>query len=319
MKTSIALGFIILVTAGAAFAQPASTTNSIGMELVLIKPGMMQVGVFKPGCPAPLGPPRAPGANAANPGPPRQAPPAGASAAIPGRSPSDPRNQWTAEDMATCEKLVAADRSEGFPVTIPKPYYIGKYEVTQRQWKAVMGTNPSTFQGKRVPDDGDDHPVENVSWADAQLFVKKLNAREKTKAYRLPSEFEWEYACRAGGPGQQSWDEITSTASMTTGFGTQPKPPRAGTPNYSSTTTAVGVRQPNAWGLYDMLGNVWEWTADTYNGKLFQDPKPGRTGREHVLKGGGFAANIKNAICATHGGGPGDGWDVGFRIVKAVD
>ena len=75
---------------------------------------------------------------------------------------------------------------------------MGKTEVTQAQWMKVMGTNPSVFQGDKVKDDADLHPVDSVTWADAQAFVKKLNALEKTKAYRLPTEFEWEYAARAG-------------------------------------------------------------------------------------------------------------------------
>ena len=96
---------------------------------------------------------------------------------------------------STCLKQ---DIIEGFSVTLPKAYYLGKYEVTQAEWKKVMGTNPSVFQGDKVTDDPDRHPVDSVSWNDAQAFVKKLNELEKTTAYRLPTEAEWEYAARAG-------------------------------------------------------------------------------------------------------------------------
>ena len=81
----------------------------------------------------------------------------------------------------------------------------------------------------------------------------------------------------------------------------------------------VGEKKPNAWGLYDVMGNVWEWVQDSYNGELFADPQPSMAGREHVLKGGGFAADVKNAIPATHAAGPGSGFDVGLRIVREIE
>ena len=83
-------------------------------------------------------------------------------------------------------------------------------------------------------------------------------------------------------------------------------------------THAVGARKPNAWGLHDMLGNVWEGVSDYYNDKLFADPAAPRRGVTHVLKGGGFLSDVKNAVYSTHAGGPGDGFDIGFRIVRDV-
>ncbi len=205
------------------------------------------------------------------------------------------------------------DSSDGFPVKIASAYYIGKYEVTQEQWQKVMGNNPSIFQGEKITD-APRHPVDNVTWQDAQNFVKKLNSMEKTKSYHLPSEFQWEYACRAGGAGQQSWAYIRATAvqGIGGGFGAGATGPP---PDYP-TTEVVGSKKPNDWGIYDMLGNVWEWVQDPYNGKLFADPVPAKSGSGHVLKGGGFASDVKNTICATHGAGPGDKWDVGFRVEK---
>src|SRR4030095_1781969 len=100
----------------------------------------------------------------------------------------------------------------GFTATIARAYYIGKYEVRQAEWTRVMGSNPSVFQGRNVPGDAGRHPVDNVTWADAQAFVRKLNALEPGARYRLPTEFEWEYAARAGATGEPSWDEIRQSA-----------------------------------------------------------------------------------------------------------
>jgi formylglycine-generating enzyme len=179
---------MVLAAATCAAAQESTTTNSIGMELVLIQPGQMQVGVFQPVCPQPS--------------------PEGGRG---GRG-ADPRSLWGDADYKRCEELAKQDASAGFAVVIKKPYYIGKYEVTQAQWTAVMGTNPSAFQGPRVADDAGKHPVDSVTWEQAQAFVKKLNALEKTTKYRLPTEFEWEYAGRAGEAGQTSWAVIRQAA-----------------------------------------------------------------------------------------------------------
>ena len=210
----------------------------------------------------------------------------------------------SAADYKRAEDMAKADSTPGFPVTIARPFYIGKYEVTQAQWAQVMGTNPSIFQGDKVTDDASRHPVENITWDDAQAFVKKLNALEKTTAYRLPTEFEWEYAARAGGDADIPWTAIREQA--ITGY------------NSFTSTHMVGEKKPNAWGLYDVMGNVWEWVQDYYNEKLFADPTPAKTGTVHVLKGGGFAADVKNAIPATHAAGPGSKFDVGLRIVRDV-
>jgi formylglycine-generating enzyme required for sulfatase activity len=130
------------------------------------------------------------------------------------------------------------------------------------------------------------------------MFIARLNHLDSKYKYRLPSEFEWEYAARAGSKGDIEWTVIEKTANLN-----------------KSHTNVVGMKQPNAWGLYDMLGNVWEWVSDYYNGKLFADPLPPRRGNEHVLKGASFAGDVKNATYMTHAAGPGNGWDVGFRII----
>lgn len=136
-------------------------------------------------------------------------------------------------------------------VTINRTFAMGKTEVTQGQWKAVMGNNPSKFDKC-----GDNCPVEQVSWDDVQEFIEKLN--EMTgKQYRLPTEAEWEYACRAGGRheycGSDNLDSIAWYGGLAKPVG-----------NSGKTTNPVATRQANAWGLYDMSGNVWEWVEDVY-------------------------------------------------------
>ena len=255
------------------FAQEPTYTNRIGVEFVLIRPGSMVVGKFQPPYP-------------------KQPQSVSASAS------TSPGMPWTQKDYQLAETLVKQDERPGFPVNISRPYYIGKFEVTQAQWKQVMGKSPSAFQGNKVKDDADQHPVEQVTWQDTQQFLAKLNALDKTHHYRLPTEFEWEYAARAGNQDDISWKAIWASAQMG-----------------STTTSKVGQKTPNAWGLYDMLGNVWEWVQDFYNEKIFADPIPTHSGNQHVLKGASFMGDVKNATYMTHAGGPGNGWDVGFRVV----
>jgi formylglycine-generating enzyme required for sulfatase activity len=147
-------------------------------------------------------------------------------------------------------------------VTIAQSFAMGRTEVTQGQWKAVMGDNPSRFGSC-----GDDCPVEMVSWKDAQAFVLKLS--DKTgKQYRLPSEAEWEYACRAGGAHLYCGGDDPDSVSW---YGGLARPPG----NSGKTTNPVATRQPNAFGLYDMSGNVWEWVEDSYHGNYIGAPTDG--------------------------------------------
>ena len=127
-------------------------------------------------------------------------------------------------------------------------FWLGETEVTQAQWQAVMGNNPSKFKG-------DDRPVENVSWKDVQVFIKRLNNRSG-KRFRLPTEAEWEYAARAGTQTARYWgDGIGSNNANCNGCGSRWD---------SDETAPVGSFKPNAFGLHDMLGNVWEWTCSEY-------------------------------------------------------
>jgi len=158
-------------------------------------------------------------------------------------------------------------------VTISQPFYMGKYEVTQEQYEAVTGTNPSLFKDAK-------NPVENVSWDDAQEFCKKLSAKT-AKTVRLPTEAQWEYACRAGTETRfYSGDADDDLDGVGWYFS-----------NSGITTYPVGAKKPNAWGLYDMHGNVWNWCADWY-GKYelgaATDPTGPTTGTSRVLRGGSW-------------------------------
>ncbi len=195
-------------------------------------------------------------------------------------------------------------------VQITKAFRIGTTEVTQKQWQTVMGAPRGQFPGE-------DRPVEKISWKDAVAFCQKLSEIESAKAgkpvvYRLPSEAEWEYACRAGA-----------------------KAPFAGTGNeddmawYSDTseeqTHPVAQKKPNAWGLFDMHGNVAEWCADYYQPeydlKQTADPKGPTEGKERVVRGGSWDRFARSARCAarTTARESYQLGTVGFRVVMEVE
>ncbi len=153
-------------------------------------------------------------------------------------------------------------------VSITRPFWIGKHEVTQGQWKAVMGSNPSGFQGDL------ERPVENVTWEDTQEFLRRLNRMQSEWSFRLPTEAEWEYACRAGTEGMTygPTDDVAWYGA-----------------NSGRTTHPVGQKQPNAFGIYDMLGNVWEWCQDyygPYEAAQQSDPTGLPWGPTRVCRGG---------------------------------
>ncbi len=187
------------------------------------------------------------------------------------------------------------------------PFEIGKFEVTQAQWQAVMGSNPSVFNRC-----GDACPVENVSWDDVQQFVQKLN-QQTGKQYRLPSEAEWEYACRANHKsvycGADDVDVVVWYKS-----------------NGEGKTHPAGEKQANAFGLYDMSGNVYEWVEDCWydnyqDGPNSNAPRLGcAAGAARALRGGSWSNNSRNVRAANRAGSApsSKNYSIGFRLARSV-
>ena len=181
-------------------------------------------------------------------------------------------------------------------------YYIGKYEVTQAQWRAVMGSNPSCFTG-------DNLPVEQVSWNDIQEFITKLN-QQTGKTFRLPTEAEWEYAARGGNKSKGYKYSGSNTIGDVAWYGN----------NSSNTTHPVGQKAPNELGIYDMSGNVWEWCQDwygSYSADSQTNPTGPSRGSTRVLRGGSWGSNARNCrVSIRNILNPDYGYDNnGFRLV----
>ena len=163
-------------------------------------------------------------------------------------------------------------------VSVPRAFYLGVHEVTQAEWVTVMHANPSNAAGC------DACPVERITYHDVERFLGRLNAASAWRGFRLPTEAEWEYACRAGG---------------TAAYGASPTIDRGGA-NYDGTRTRfVGSYAPNSWGLFDMSGNVWEWTSDDYApypGALAPSG-PAFTPDRKVIRGGSWRFGADSARC----------------------
>ena len=183
-------------------------------------------------------------------------------------------------EMGSPETEAGRDDDETLhTVTITQPFYLGKYEVTQEQWQAVMGDNPADFSSC-----GQDCPVESVSWEDAQAFIAALNRLEGVETYRLPTEAEWEYAARAGTRTAYHFGDDASQLGAYAWY----------SDNGDDQTHPVGQKQPNGWGLFDMHGNVWEWVHDwkeAYPRGTVTDPRGPSSGVLRVVRGGGWYYN----------------------------
>ena len=200
----------------------------------------------------------------------------------------------------------ALDEGPILRVEIACPFWIGKYEVTQREWTSIMGENPSDAKS------GGDHPVENVSWEDCQRFIERLN-KISSHTFRLPTEAEWEYACRAGG------DTVYCSGDGLSDLG------RCGwyEGNSEGRHHPVGEKEPNVWGLYDMHGNVYEWCQDYYRNSYSDRAGDGAVWDQPdengncVRRGGSYQQPPKNCRSAFRGTGKPESrrGDVGLRLV----
>ncbi len=196
-------------------------------------------------------------------------------------------------------------------VTISRGFWMGKYEVTQREYQALMGSNPSQFKGDP------NRPVEWVTWGDAKAYCAAFTDQERVAGrigtnlvYRLPTEAEWEYACRAWTSTRFSHGDDPGYTNLTN-YGWYAD-------NCGGTTHPVGQKLPNAWGLYDMHGNVWEWCQDSlggYAGGIALDPLGPSTASYGAFRGGFYADFARYSRSASRGIGGGGG--IGFRVVLA--
>ena len=185
------------------------------------------------------------------------------------------------------EKDHQASEGPQHEVTISKPFYMGAYEVTQEQYEQIMGKNPSNFKGPQ-------NPVETVSWDDAVAFCQALS-RKTGRTVRLPTEAEWEYACRAGTTTPFNTGETISTDQANYDGNYIYGNGRKG--EYRQKTIAVGSFKPNTFGLYDMHGNVWEWCSDwdgSYANANAVDPQGPGSVSYRVLRGGSWNYNPQN-------------------------
>ncbi len=203
------------------------------------------------------------------------------------------------------------NKAEGpqMTVTLTKGFWLGKTTVTQAQYEALIGSNPSTFK-----DAGPNAPVEHVSWIDAMAFCQKLNDRERAAgllpagyAYTLPTEAQWEYACRAG----------------TTGlYAGNPEAMAWHKENSGETTHPVAQKQPNAWGLYDMYGNVLQWCFDWYGdypGGAVTDPVGPGHGYFRMARGGSWRVGLFRSASRAGGSAARRDYTIGFRLALAAE
>jgi formylglycine-generating enzyme required for sulfatase activity len=275
-------------------------TNSIGMKLMLIPPGKFTMGSAKEEQEAVI-------------------------------------KQYPKPREPDVDHLVFIIRSEGpqHEVEISKEFYLGIYEVTQKQYQAVMGSNPSYFcstgdgKDKVKGLNTDNFPVESVSWQQAAQFCKKLSARpaeqKAGRAYRLPSEAEWEYACRGGAASSTAFHYGKSISSTLANFsGMYPFGGGAKGPDLDR-TCRVGSYKANGFGLYDMHGNVEEWCSDWYDYDSYaksprRDPPGPAKGLGRVRRGGAWLGPGWGCRSACRGWGPGvKGSSIdGFRVAAVV-
>lgn len=193
-------------------------------------------------------------------------------------------------------------------VTLTQGYWLGKYEVTQAQWESVTGANPSKYIGP-------DHPVETVRWTEVQEFIGALNEAAGATLYRLPTEAEWEYACRAGTTSPYYFGDTADALGDYAWYASN------NLGDFPAGTKAVGLKLANAWGLYDMLGNVYEWCQngyEEYTEEAQVNPLGPATALSKPFRGGHFYGNdraVRSAVRSYNGPEGRDYW-LGARLLR---
>ena len=202
-------------------------------------------------------------------------------------------------------------------VTLSQGFYLGKYEVTQEQWERVMDTHP--WMGRKQVQENPNHPAVYISWNTVQEFIQRLNETAGDSLYRLPTEAEWEYACRAGTTTR--WSFGNDESQLTDYAWYKDNAWDLGL-NYAQ---PVGTKRPNPWGLYDMHGNVWEWCQDGYNEEYYQNsPRVDPTGPTtgfflRSLRGGGVEMVAKGLRSSQRSGEEPSfsrGFSLGARLLR---
>ena len=191
----------------------------------------------------------------------------------------------------------SSDEKPQHRVRINKPFYLGVHEVTVGQFRQFVSDSGYKTDAEQDGKDADEHPVVNVSWNDADAFCKWLS-RKEGKAYSLPTEAQWEYACRAGSTTKYCYGDGDAELGEYAWF----------EKNSGSSTHPVGSKKPNQWGLYDMHGNAQEWCADWYDAKYYgesraDDPTGPSSGTSRVLRGGSWGGAPSRSRSANRGGG----------------
>lgn len=202
-------------------------------------------------------------------------------------------------------------------VVISEPFWMGKYPVTQTQWEAVAGPCPDE-KGWKFP--GPENPAERISWYDCREFFEKLNEMNRRLRFALPTEAQWEYACRAGTTTPFSFGDTFTAGQVNFAGKFDLRGSVIGMLNRERTVPVGSLGSPNPWGLHDMHGNVWEWCRDWYDEDYYRvsplkDPEGPPSGKFRVRRGGSWSDYASDCRSAKRARGEGRSWDVGFRVV----